>query len=160
MLKLVGIGIWVILVTASATFASVFLSSGQDSTNQEVTDLGVEQISTDMISIPVIREGDVTGYLVMQLSFAADKATLEEKKTDPVPFLKDAAFRTIFVDANLDVRRLKKKDLDALTAAIIQEANERLGNELVRDVLFEQISYVKKEDIRNNAAINNENGGN
>ena len=160
MLKLVGIGIWVILVTAGATFASVFLSSGKDSGEQEAADQGVEQLSTEMMSIPVIREGDVTGYLVMQLSFAADRAMLEDKKVYPVPFLRDAAFRTIFSDTNIDVWRLKKKDLDTLTTAIVQEANQRLGKELVRNVLFEQINYVKKEDIRNNAASNTGNGGN
>jgi flagellar basal body-associated protein FliL len=160
MLKLVGIGIWVILVTAGATFASVFLNSGKDSGEQEAADLGVEQLSTEMMSIPVIREGDVMGYLVMQLSFAADRAMLEDKKVDPVPFLRDAAFRTIFSDTDIDVRRLKKKDLDTLTTAIVQEANQQLGKELVRNVLFEQINYVKKEDIRNNAASNNGNGAN
>jgi flagellar basal body-associated protein FliL len=160
MLKLVAIGIWVILVTAGATFASVFLSSGKDGGEQETADLGVEQLATDMMSIPVIRDGDVTGYLVMQFSFSADKAMLEDKTVDPIPFLRDAAFRTVFADSNLDVRRLKKKELDALTAAIAKEANEQLGKELVRNVLFEQINYVKKEDIRNNAASNSGNGGN
>jgi flagellar basal body-associated protein FliL len=157
MLKLVAIGIWVILVTAGATFASVFMSSGGDDSGEEKPDMGIEQLSTEMMSIPVIREGNVTGYLVMQLSFGADRAMLEEKKADPMPFLKDAALRTIFSDATLDVQRLRKKELDALTAAITQEANQRLGKDLVRNVLFQQINYVKKEDIRNNA-VNN--GGN
>lgn len=159
MLKLVAIGIWVILVTAGATFASVFLSSEGGNEEEKPPDLGIEQLSTSIMSIPVIRQGDVMGYLVMKLSFAADRAMLAEKTVDPEPFLKDAAFRTIFSDSEIDVRRLKKKDLDSLTSAIAIEANKRLGKELVRSVLFEEINYVRKEDIRNNAGSKGGDGG-
>ena len=154
MLRLAAIGIWVILVTAGATFASVFFSFLGDDPEEKRPAIGIENLSTDMMSIPVIRDGDVAGYMVVQLSFAADRAVLEEGKSDPLPFLKDAAFRTMFSDPGMDVRRLRKKDLDALTAAIAQEANHRLGKEVILNVLFREINYIRKEDIRNNTANN------
>jgi hypothetical protein len=102
------------------------------------------------MSIPVVRAGDITGYLVMEVSFAADKALLAEKKVEPVPFLKDAAFRVIFGSEAIDFQRLKKKDIDSLTAAIAAEANLRLGEGMVRHVLLQQLNYVKREEIRTN----------
>lgn len=149
MLKLVAIGIWVILVTAGATFASAYL--GKPPTASPVhDDMGVEDMTSELTSIPVLHGGDVAGYLIVQLSFAADRALLGQKKLEPMPYIKDAAFRVIFTTTDIDFRRLKPGDLDRLTDMISKEANRRLGFDLVRNVLFQQLNYVKKEDIRTN----------
>lgn len=150
MLKLVAVGIWVILVTAGATFASVYLGSSKTGDGTEKPDAGVEELTSEMTSIPVMRDGDITGYLILQLSFAADRTVLEEKKLDPMPFMKDAAFRVIFASTDIDFRHLKKDDLDRLTADVAREANARVGGELVRNVLLQQFNFVRKEDIRTN----------
>jgi hypothetical protein len=150
MLKLVAGGIWIILVTAGATFASVYLSAGAPEGGVERQDAGVEELTSDMTSIPVMRNGDITGYLILQLSFAADRALLEEKKLDPLPFMKDAAFRVIISSTDIDFRHLKKGDLEGLAADVAKEANERIGGDLVRSVLLQQFNFVKKEDIRTN----------
>lgn len=149
MLKLVAIGVWVILVTAGATFASVYLG-GSNAGDAPPADQGIEEMTSELTSIPVFRGGDVAGYLILQLSFAADRALLAQKKIDPMPYLKDSAFRVIFTSEDIDFRHLKPNDLDKLTAAIARQANLRLGAELVRQVLFQQLNYVKKEDIRTN----------
>lgn len=150
MLKLVAVGIWVMLVTAGATLASVYLGKAGTNESAVTEDVGMEEITSDMMSIPVIRGADVSGYVILQLSFAADKGLLEQKKIDPLPFMKDAAFRIIFTSTDIDFRRLKSGDLDKLTDTIASEANRRLGMKLVRQVLLQQLNYVKKEDIRTN----------
>jgi hypothetical protein len=150
-LKLVGIGVWVILVTAGATYGSVYLVKSGGSEAPEVEqDLGVEELKSEMTSVPVLRNGEIVGYLILQLSFGADRRLLEERKLDPRPFMVDAAFRVIFGRTDVDFRRLRSKDLDELTAAIAKEANQRIGSELVRHVLLQQVNFVKREDIRTN----------
>lgn len=158
MLKLVAIGVWVILVTAGATFASVYLGKPSSATAQH-EDLGVEDMNSELTSIPIIRGGDVTGYVILQLSFAADRALLGQKKLDPMPYMRDSAFRVIFTATDIDFRHLRPGDLDRLTEDISTEANKRLGINLVRQVLFQQLNYVKKEDIRTNW-INSDAGSN
>lgn len=150
MLKLVGIGVWVILVTAGATFASVYLGKSGSGEESQTEDLGVEQLTSELISIPILRGGDVEGYVILQLSFGADKVLLEHEKLDAMPYIKDAVFRAIFTSADVDFRHLKPGDLDELATRIAKQANQRLGIELVRQVLFQQLNYVKKEDIRTN----------
>ena len=150
MLKLVLIGVWVILVTAGATYGSVYLAKQGSDHSEKSEDLGVEEMKSEMTSIPVIRGDDVVGYVVFQLSFAADRAILDQKKLDPMPFLTDAAFRVIFTSSDMDFRKLKARDLDKITNAIAEEANHRLGEPLVRQVLLQQLNYVRKEDIRTN----------
>lgn len=150
MLKLVAVGAWVILVTAGATLASVYLGRpGSDATGKG-EDLGVEELSSELTSVPIIRGGDVVGYVILQLSFAADRALLDPKKLDPMPYLKDQAFRVIFTSSDIDFRHLKPGDLDRLTEAIASQANSKLGMKLVRQVLFQQLNFVRKEDIRTN----------
>jgi hypothetical protein len=145
------IGVWVILVTASATYGSVFLlKSGGEQPADEEQDLGVEELKSEMMSVPVLRGGEVIGYLILQLSFGADRRLLAEAKLDPLPFMVDAAFRVIFGSTDMDFRRLRSKDLDDLTAAIARAANQRIGSDLVRHVLLQQVNFVKREDIRTN----------
>lgn len=148
---MVAIGVWVIIVTAGATFGSVYLAKqdGSKSATEE-PDLGVEELKSEMTSVPIMRNGEVIGYLILQLSFAADRRLLEEQKLDPLPFMVDAAFRVVFGSTDIDFRRLRSKDLEALTAAIGDEANQRIGSKLVRHVLLQQLNFVKREDIRTN----------
>lgn len=159
MLKLAAIGVWVILVTAGATYGAVYFASVSNTeASAEETDLGVEEFKSEMMSIPVMHNGDVTGYLILQLSFAADRRLLEERKLDPLPFMQDAAFRVIFAGSDIDVRRIRGRQLESLTAEIAKEANARIGAELVRHVLLQQLNFVKKDDIRTNW-ISKDNGG-
>lgn len=150
MLKLMLVGIWVILVTAGATFASVYISPGDHSDSTDLEDNELETLASELSSVPIIRGGDVVGYVILQLSFAADKAALEGRRIDPMPYIKDSAFRVVFTSPDIDFRRLKAGDLDELTERIAAEANTRLGANVVRHVLFQQLNYVKKEDIRTN----------
>jgi hypothetical protein len=151
MLKLVGIGVWVILVTAGATYGSVYLANSEsEKPPTEEPDLGVEELKSEMTSVPVMRDGDIIGYLILQLSFAADRRLLGERKLDPLPFMMDAAFRVVYASTEMDFRRLRGKDLDELTAAIAREANARIGSDMVRHVLLQQLNFVKKDDIRTN----------
>lgn len=155
-----AIGVWVILVTAGATYGSVYLShSDEEPAEPQLPDLGVEQFKSEMTSVPILRNGDVLGYLILQLSFAADRRLLEEKKLEPMPFMMDAAFRVIFSRTDVDFRRLQGKQLDELTAEIAKSANARIGSELVRDVLLQQVNFVRKEDIRTNWIGGGDGGG-
>lgn len=159
MLRMVALGVWLILVTAAATLASAYLGRSGSEAATETEDLGVEQLTTELTSVPIIRGGEVEGYVILQLSFAADRALLDPKKLDPLPYIKDSSFRVIFTRSETDFRHLKPGDLDRLSAAIVEEANRRLGIRLVREVLFQQLNFVKKEEIRTNW-IGGSGGGN
>lgn len=149
MLKLVLIGVWMVIVTAGSTYFSanmLSLSSGGEMTG--AANLGVEPIVTDMTSVPMIRGGEIIGYVIIQLTFEADKSMLETLKLEPKPYLVDAAFRVIYSNPQTDFTRLCASDIDDLTNEIAAEANKRMGGELVKQVLIQQLNYVRKEEIR------------
>ena len=152
MLKIVLMGMWLIAVTAGAVAGSGYLA-GMTETDGEAAaevDKGVEEAKADMTSVPMIRGGEVVGYLIIQLSFAVDKGIKEETKIEPLPFVNDAAFRVIFGSSGLDFRHLTRADIDHLTAEITDEANARIGKKLVRQTLVQQLNFVRREDIRTN----------
>ncbi|MFT3988546.1 hypothetical protein [Aestuariivirga sp.] len=148
MLKLVLIGVWVAMVTAASAYFGAGLFGGKSGDPQQHADLGVEQLSSDMTSVPMVRGGEIIGYVIIQVTFAADKAVLAELKLDPKPYLTDAEFRAVYGNTEADFTRLRPADIDVLTTAIASEANARIGGKLVRQVLIQQLNYVRKEDIR------------
>lgn len=150
MLRLVLIGIWAVIVTAVSAYVTShfkFLTQSKEAAN---ADLGFDQLSSDLMSVPVIREGEVKGYLIMELAFMANAGLIEQNRLDPLPFMKDAAFQAVFTNEKLDIGNLKKTDIDSLAADIVKEANMKLGSEVVRNVLLQQLNYIKREDIRAN----------
>jgi hypothetical protein len=151
MLKLIAIGLWVAGVTATAAYVSAgYMAEGPHQSAGQEDYKGLEQLKTEMTSVPMIRGGVITGYVVIQLTFAADIGKLEELKLEPQPFLVDAAFRAIYDSPETNFAKLKPADIDKLTAKIAAEANQRIGTELVKHVLIQQLNYVRKEDIRTN----------
>ena len=151
MLKLIAIGLWVAGVTATAAYVSAgYMTGGSHQSAGPEDYKGLEQLKTEMTSVPMIRGGVITGYVVIQLTFAADIGKLEELKLEPQPFLVDAAFRAIYDSPETNFAKLKPADIDKLTAKIAAEANRRIGTELVKHVLIQQLNYVRKEDIRTN----------
>lgn len=149
MLKLVLTGIWVALVTAAAAYFSAgFMAQtpGDAAANKDTPEL--EQVQTEMTSVPMLRGGEVLGYVILQLNYAVDKAKLEELHVEPAPYLTDAAFRAVFQSPEADFTRLRSSDIDALTTAIKAEANKRLGGEVVHEVLLQQLNFVRRDDVR------------
>jgi hypothetical protein len=162
MLKIVLLGVWLIVVTVGAVAGSGYLAAmkKQDGEAAEPVDLGVEEVEADMTSVPMVRGGEIVGYLIIQLSFAVDRAIEEETRIEALPFINDAAFRVIFGSSDLDFRHLTRADLDQITGEITHEANTRIGKKLVRQTLVQQLNFVGREDIRTNWIGNKEKGGN
>ena len=143
------LGVWIAIVTSGATYlsATMMVPSPETAGNGHPK-LGLEEITADMTSVPMVRGGAIIGYVIIQLSFEADRAKLAKLKLDPKPYLTDAAFRTVYSNTQTDFTRLHGNDIDALTAAIATTANASIGADLVKSVLIQQLNYVRKEDIR------------
>lgn len=150
MLKLVIIGIWVAAVTAAAAYFSAGLMRVPAKPQSAGEPAVLEQLSTEMTSVPMIRDGAVLGYVIIQLDFAVDKEAKEKSRIDPKPYLIDAAFRAVYQNPQADFARLRASDIDKLTEAVKAEANKRLPGGMVQQVLIQQLNFVRKGDIRTN----------
>ncbi|MDX2266256.1 MAG: hypothetical protein NW215_14945 [Hyphomicrobiales bacterium] len=100
------------------------------------------------LSVPIIADGKIQGYIVARLSFSADGA---RGKTAPAAldaFLSDEAFRTIYSDESIDFRSLKKHDLAAFAEKVVERVNARLGGPVVLNGFVDEFNYVPIEEAR------------
>ena len=166
MIKLILVGVWVCVVTLASSYASVMwqggASGGRDAQSGHggghggkgghKSDSGLEHVRPKMISIPVIADGAVQGYVVTQLVFAVDSKDLSRLSVSPEPLLVDEAFKTIYAGESVDFRHFRKQDLPRLSKKIMNGVNQRVHSQLVKDVLIQELNYVPKEEARGRIA--------
>nr|PZN82815.1 MAG: hypothetical protein DIU57_11015 [Pseudomonadota bacterium] len=149
MIKLVAVGLWICAVTLAAGFAAVSWKTGAVPEPGDVSLLnGLSTVKTRLISVPVIADGEVQGYVVTQLSFAVDSSLLNRLSIKPDLILVDEAIKTIYSGGDIDFRRMKRQDLPALTKKLAENANARFGGNLVREVFVEELNYISKDQVR------------
>ena len=109
---------------------------------------GLQNEKLDPITIPMIRDGKIAGYVLAKLAFTADAKGLAAMSIDPKAFVTDEAFREIYSNGQIDFTQMEKYDLARLTDAIKTNVNQRLGTDLVHDILVVEINYVDKASLK------------
>ena len=105
-------------------------------------------IRTRMISVPVVADGGIRGYVVAQFAFTAPAALMKHLSVKPDLYVLDEAFQLIFSGELIDFRQFKKQDLPGLGKKIAENVNKRLGTRVVEDVLVQELNYVPKDHVR------------
>ena len=151
MIKTLLIGLWVcgVALGSSYFFVQMNNSSAAHVAPTEEAEV-IEFIKTDMVSVPVIRAGKVQGYLVAQMSFAVNKTETKKLAFEPTPYLVDVAYRALYENSAIDFAQLQPQDLTLLAKKIAEGANAKLGGEVVKDVLMNEINYVPRDEVRTN----------
>nr|WP_321454768.1 hypothetical protein [uncultured Cohaesibacter sp.] len=145
------LAIWIGAVSTISAYLS-----GHWINNQSFSDLsnlplqeGMDFEKTRAISVPMISDGKVRGYIVAQFVYTIDSTTLRELAIPPSPYIVDEAFRAIFTDKNINFEELGEYDIDALTTQIKDKVNTRMQAKLVHDILVEEFSFFPEEAINN-----------
>ncbi|QFU17643.1 hypothetical protein [Microvirga thermotolerans] len=141
-------GFWICAITLLSCYGAVKWGAGLKIAKQEEYLEGLEYRKVRAVNVPVIAEGAVQGYVIANLVFTADARTLRSLSVPIETFFIDETFRQIYSDEKLDFRRLSKYDVPTLLASIKRKVNERMGAEIVKDVLVENFNFVNKSDIR------------
>ena len=111
---------------------------------------GLETVRTRMISVPVIRSGAIQGYVMAQFSFTADAAILKRLSVKADVVVLDEAFKAIYGEDTLDLRKMTEAGpAAALVKRIVEGSNQRFGTRIVEDAFIQEFGYVNKDGIRN-----------
>ncbi|MFC4173659.1 hypothetical protein ACFOYU_16610 [Microvirga sp. GCM10011540] len=148
MARILVTGFWICAITLLSCYAAVYWDTGMQKSKGEDYLEGLEYQKVRPINIPIIAEGAVQGYVIATLIFTADAKTLRSLPVPPENFVIDEAFRQVYSDENLDFRKLSKYDVNSLLINIKRSVNERMGTEIVKDVLIESFNFVSKSDVR------------
>ncbi len=147
MIKTIIAGIWVCIVTLGAAYGAFQWQANQKPDDNKPK-IQKEAVKTRMISVPIILEGALQGYVMAQLTFTIDSKINKEMAIKPQEYLLDEAFKVIYSEGGIDFRNAKKQDLVGMTTRIADNTNKRLGQPLVEDVLIQELNYLPKEQAR------------
>jgi len=110
----------------------------------------VQMMKTRMVSVPVMSDGQVLGYVVARLQFSAVTEELKASTVQPEPFVADEAFKRIYDTTPGDMKAGRKQALRVLTADIASGVNKRLGRNVIKDVFIDSWTYLSKQDMMKN----------
>ena len=149
-IKTIGLGIWAVVVALGATFMAATWNSGAtvELVRSEQKPSGLEFRRPAAITVPMIDGGELKGYVVAKVVFTADAAELHDFPMDPQPFVLDEAFRHIYTDGKIEFDHMSKYNLDQITGDIRDAVNKRLGTDLIKDVLVDELNYVDKQSLK------------
>lgn len=154
MIKLILSALWICLITLASIYgAVVWKTNAAIASSGEAGLTGLNYTKTEPINVPMIQDGEVTGYVIAQFVYTADAAVLNKLSVPPDAFILDEAFRTIFADERIDIAHLERFDLASLTTNLAAAVNTRFGTDLLQDVLIEQFTFVTKEEVRAQAGV-------
>lgn len=148
-------GLWVCAVSLGAAYATIAWQAHQKSKMADAGTPQIEivQVQTKRISVPIISDGMVKGYVFAQFVFNVDGAAMKQMKIKPDIFLVDEAFKVIYRGDGIDFRNPEKPDVSALGGIIKSSVNARLGSNFVQDVFVEELNYLPQDKFRGGALM-------
>src|SRR6266568_3747914 len=146
MIKMLLLALWAsgIAIIASSA-ASSWQTSRTAALNVEGADKAFEYRKTRIMNVPVVNDGALQGYVIVQFLYAIDAKAAASLNGGADPFLMDGAFRILYGDPNLDFRHLDKYDMAHLTNTLKAMLDDKLGAGLIKEVLLQDFSYMPKE---------------
>jgi len=134
MIKTALIAVWACAVMFGASFEiGAFLKSRPQPA--PVTDpAAFETRKTKEINVPMIRDGAVKGFVVLQLSYVVDLVEAKKLLVQPDAFVVDEAFRYIFDDDKIDFTHLDKIELEKMLRGLTYRVNTRTKSQVITDM--------------------------
>ena len=147
MVKLVIVGLWMCAVVVTTSYAGLVWQRGR-STTQVEDKPSVESLKLRKLTVPFIVAGAVHGYVIAQLTAVVRTMVLKGQPIKPETVIVDEAFQVIYANPSVDFRNPKKGDTSAIARQITDGVNKRIGAPLVNEILFEELNYVPRSEIR------------
>ncbi|MBP0441264.1 hypothetical protein [Tianweitania sediminis] len=151
MLKFAVAGIWICAATAGSIFFAFSAASPKGAEEAPAPYFGgLDYVKTDIVSIPVVKEGGVQGYFLARLVYTVEKEKMARLSVPAQPLIVDELYGYLYSNPDIDFAQAKTIDVSGLKAGIRDAINTKLGETLIHEVLVEQVDYLSKEDIRDN----------
>lgn len=153
MIKFIAAALWVSVATTGAILFAFQSSQHEEESAQagEATPFkGLDYVKTGIISVPVFDKGKVHGYFLARLVYVAEGKRLAELKLPAEALFSDYVYGHLYANPQIDFTSRDKFDIDAFRETVRVGVNERLGEELIREVLVEQVDYLPKDSVGSN----------
>lgn len=148
MIRLLGIGVWVCLVTLGSGWAVASLGAPAPAEDEQASYFrGLDYRKTDSIAVPLISDGAIQGYVLARFVYTVDGALAASLAVPPDPVILDSAFRAVYAVSGFDFAHPERYDLPGLLQSIKAEVNAKYGRTVVEDVMVAQFDFLPKGEI-------------
>ncbi len=150
MIRSLMLAIITCLSTVGGLYGAMSWKAGARASTNQDSQSRLQIMKTHMVSVPLLTDGEVLGYVVTRLQFVADTDLVKLSSIQPEVFVADEAFRQIYATATDDMKNGRKQALKELAANVTAGANRRIGRDVVRDVMIDSWAYLSKKDMMRN----------
>ena len=152
MIKFIAAAIWICAATLGAVFYS-FQAAGERGVGETPKPLlgGLDYVKTDVISVPLVRDSRIDGYFLTKLVYTVEPDQIKKLSVPAQALMTDQVYSYLYANPQIDFTKKETIDLDAFRKAIRETINARVGVELVHEVLIDQVNFLTKDEIRDNA---------
>jgi hypothetical protein len=159
-IKFIAVAIWICAATLGAVFYS-FQAAGARGVGETPKPMlgGLDYVKTDVISVPLIRDSKIDGYFLTKLVYTVEPEQIKKLSIPAEALITDQVYSYLYSNPQIDFTKKETIDLDAFRIAIRDTINARVGAELVHEVLIDQVNFLSKDEIRDNAIRRRKNAG-
>jgi len=152
MIKFIAAALWICAATVGAVFYS-YRAAGERGEGEAPKPLlgGLDYVSSDIISVPLIRDSAVKGYFLTKLVYTVEPAEMAKLSVPASALMTDQVYSYLYANPQIDFTSTATIDLDAFRKNIRDSINARVGEQIVQDVLVDQVDFLSKDEIRDNA---------
>ena len=147
MMRTLLVGIWCAGVALASHHAALRWTAAHAS-EPNVASPTMELRKEPAISVPIVADGALQGYIIAQFLLKIDATKAKELGPAVDAFVQDEAFRLLYGDDHLDFRHLDRFDLDALSKTLIERVNARLKDVVIAEVLVQEFNYLPTSEPR------------
>ncbi len=153
MIKFVIAAVWIVAVTVGSIFFAFSSASPKTGEAEKPAPYfgGLDYVKTDVVSVPIVKDAQVAGYFIARFVYTAEPAKLAKMTVPMEALITDEVFTYVYSHPMIDFEKGDKIDIEAFRAGMKESLNKRIGEEFVHEVLMEQVDYLSKQEIRDNA---------
>lgn len=148
MVRMLLLGLVVVLSTLGGSYAAMKLPSAMSSGEKDPANEPVTIVKLDPVSVPVVRDGKIQGYVLGRISFSTPSSEASKNKDALLLYVNEAIFRSIYEEETLDFTSLKPIGVEALVGRVVQKANARIGRTAIVQVFVENLNFLAYEAVR------------
>lgn len=145
-MKLLVIGVVAVFATLGGLAATLYVMRPKPA--EHVAEK-YDWMKLETISVPILRNGKVSGYVIAGISGEVRARDLAARRDAISSHLNAAAFHVIYDEPSFDFKSLKPAEVASLGKRVGALANKNLGAESFKEVIVENLNYLTPEQVRN-----------
>lgn len=147
MVRMLLLGLVVVIATLGGSYAAMQFPRGTSSKTEDASEKA-EVVKLDPVSVPVVREGKIQGYVIGRFAFSAPASAIRKDKDVLSLYVNEAIFRSVYEEEGLDFTALKIVEVDKLIGRMVTKANARLGQSTIVQIFVESMNFLAHDAVR------------